>query len=73
MLICALTIGVSALLLFLVQPIIAKEILPWFGGSAGVWAVCMVFFQLMLLAGYAYATFWCAASAPAGSSSSISP
>jgi hypothetical protein len=51
----AATIAVSALLLFLVQPIIAKQILPWFGGSAGVWSVCMVFFQSTLLAGYAYA------------------
>jgi len=51
----AATIALSALLLFLVQPIIAKQILPWFGGSAGVWAVCMVFFQSTLLAGYAYA------------------
>ncbi len=37
------------------QPLIAKEILPWFGGSAGVWTTCMLFFQLVLLAGYAYA------------------
>ncbi len=51
----AATIALSALLLFLVQPIIAKQILPWFGGSAGVWSVCMVFFQSTLLAGYAYA------------------
>lgn len=49
------TIFSSAFLLFLVQPIISKNILPWFGGSAGVWAVCMVFFQLVLLFGYAYA------------------
>jgi hypothetical protein len=38
-----------------VQPIIAKQILPWFGGSAGVWTTCLVFFQSVLLAGYAYA------------------
>ena len=37
------------------QPIIAKQILPWFGGSAGVWTTCLVFFQSILLAGYAYA------------------
>ena len=37
------------------QPIIAKQILPWFGGSAGVWTTCLVFFQSVLLAGYAYA------------------
>jgi spermidine synthase len=48
------TIFLSAFLLFLVQPIIAKQILPWFGGSAAVWTTCMVFFQVSLLAGYAY-------------------
>ena len=48
------TIFSSAFLLFLVQPLIAKQILPWFGGSAAVWSVCMVFFQAVLLAGYAY-------------------
>ena len=51
----ALTIFTSAFLLFLVQPIIAKQILPWFGGSAAVWTTCLVFFQGALLAGYAYA------------------
>ena len=50
-----LTIFASAFLLFLVQPIIAKQILPWFGGSAAVWTTCLVFFQTALLAGYAYA------------------
>lgn len=50
----ATTIFLSALLLFLVQPIIAKQLLPWFGGSASVWTTCMVFFQSLLLAGYAY-------------------
>ena len=49
------TIFSSAFLLFLVQPLIAKQILPWFGGSAAVWTVCMVFFQVLLLLGYAYA------------------
>jgi SAM-dependent methyltransferase len=49
------TIFLSSFLLFLVQPIIAKQILPWFGGSAGVWTTCLVFFQSVLLAGYAYA------------------
>src|SRR5687768_3510822 len=53
----ALTIFTSAFLLFLVQPIIAKQILPWFGGSAAVWATCLVFFQFLLLFGYAY-TDW---------------
>ena len=51
----AATIFLSAFLLFLVQPIIARQILPWFGGAASVWAVCLVFFQSILLAGYAYA------------------
>ena len=50
----AVTIFSSAFLLFLVQPLISKHILPWFGGSAAVWATCMVFFQVVLLAGYAY-------------------
>jgi spermidine synthase len=51
----AITIFLSAFLLFQVQPLIAKIILPWFGGSAAVWAAAMLFFQLVLLAGYAYA------------------
>ncbi len=55
MLLFAATVFTSAFLLFLVQPVIAKQILPWFGGNASVWTVCMVFFQLVLLGGYAYA------------------
>lgn len=51
----AVTIFVSAFLLFLVQPVMAKQILPWFGGSATVWTTCLVFFQTALLAGYLYA------------------
>ena len=54
-LIYAATILVSAFLLFQVQPLIAKIILPWFGGSAAVWAAVLLFFQVVLLAGYAYA------------------
>ena len=54
MLLYAATIFVSAFLLFLVQPLMAKQILPWFGGSATVWTTCLVFFQTALLAGYAY-------------------
>jgi len=54
MILYAATILVSSFLLFLVQPIIAKQILPWFGGSAAVWTTCLVFFQLALLGGYAY-------------------
>ena len=49
------TILLSAFLLFQVQPLIAKLILPWFGGSAAVWTSCMLFFQMALLGGYAYA------------------
>jgi hypothetical protein len=55
MLLFPLTIFTSAFLLFLVQPVIAKQILPWFGGSAAVWTTCLVFFQTTLLLGYAYA------------------
>lgn len=55
MLLYALTILVSAFLLFQVEPVIAKIILPWFGGSAAVWTVCLLFFQLVLLLGYLYA------------------
>src|ERR1700675_4387970 len=55
MILYAVTIFLSAFLLFQVQPLIAKMILPWFGGSAAVWSASMLFFQLLLLAGYAYA------------------
>jgi spermidine synthase len=55
MLLYAVTIFLSAFLLFQVQPLIAKMILPWFGGSAAVWSAALLFFQLVLLAGYAYA------------------
>ncbi len=55
MAIYAITIFLSAFLLFQVQPLIAKIILPWFGGSAAVWSASMLFFQLTLLAGYSYA------------------
>ena len=51
----ALTIFLSAFLLFEVQPLIAKYILPWFGGAPAVWTTCMLFFQVLLLGGYAYA------------------
>jgi SAM-dependent methyltransferase len=54
MILYAATIFLSAFLLFQVQPLIAKVILPWFGGSAAVWTVCMLFFQVLLLAGYVY-------------------
>ena len=51
----ALTIGLGAFLLFQVQPVIAKIILPWFGGAAAVWTTCLLFFQITLLLGYLYA------------------
>lgn len=57
------TIVLSSFLLFLVQPILAKQILPWFGGSSAVWTVSMVFFQCALLAGYLYA-HWLQARPP---------
>lgn len=53
----ASTIFVSAFLLFQVQPVISRMILPWFGGSPAVWSTCMLFFQLLLLGGYAYAHY----------------
>ena len=55
MLAYACTIFLSAFLLFAVQPMIGKIILPWFGGSAAVWSTCLLFFQAALLAGYFYA------------------
>jgi len=48
------TIFLSAFLLFQVQPIIGKMVLPWFGGVASVWTVCLLFFQSLLLLGYLY-------------------
>ena len=54
-LLCSLAVFLSAFLLFLVEPLFAKVILPWFGGSAAVWSVCLVFFQGALLFGYLYA------------------
>jgi hypothetical protein len=51
----ALTIFLSAFLLFQVQPLIAKYFLPWFGGTPAVWTTCLLFFQVLLLGGYSYA------------------
>ena len=51
----ATTVFLGAFLLFLIEPLFAKSILPWFGGSASVWATCLVFFQTALLLGYLYA------------------
>ena len=55
MIIYAAAITISACLLFLVQPLIAKIILPWFGGTSAVWSAALVFFQVCLLGGYGYA------------------
>lgn len=55
MVIYAATVFVSAFLLFQVQPLISRVILPWFGGSPAVWTTCMLFFQSVLFLGYAYA------------------
>ncbi len=49
------TIFLSAFLLFQVQPMMGRYLLPWFGGGPAVWSACLLFFQLFLLAGYAYA------------------
>src|ERR1041385_2593308 len=51
----AATIFVSAFLLFQIQPMISKAILPWFGGTPAVWTICLLFFQTLLFAGYSYA------------------
>ena len=51
----ALTIFTSAFLLFQVQPLVSKQILPWFGGSPAVWTTAMLFFQTLLCLGYLYA------------------
>lgn len=55
MLIYSVTTFISAFLLFQVEPMMVKFILPWFGGAQSVWTTCILFFQLLLLAGYAYA------------------
>ena len=47
----------GAFLLFMIQPVIGKYLLPWFGGSPSVWTTCLLFFQILLLGGYAYAHF----------------
>ena len=54
-LVFGLTIFLSAFLLFQIEPLISKYILPWFGGGPAVWTSAMQFFQLILLVGYAYA------------------
>src|SRR5437773_4642746 len=54
-LIFAPTIFLSAFLLFCCEPMVGKMMLPFLGGAASVWITCLLFFQLMLLAGYGYA------------------
>lgn len=49
------TVFFGSFLLFLIQPVLGKDLLPWFGGSAGVWTTTMLFFQVVLLLGYLYA------------------
>src|SRR5687768_3798784 len=53
----AASIFLSAFLLFQIQPMIGKFILPWFGGTPAVWSTVMLFFQVLLTGGYAYA-YW---------------
>jgi hypothetical protein len=53
----AVAVFLSAFLLFQIQPMIAKYILPWFGGAPAVWSATMLFFQMMLTGGYAYASW----------------
>lgn len=50
-----LSVLLSAALVFLIQPLLAKQLLPYFGGGAAVWTACMLFFQTLLLGGYSYA------------------
>ncbi|HIF95807.1 MAG TPA: ferrichrome ABC transporter permease [Myxococcales bacterium] len=55
MLLFSVAIFCGAFLIFLVQPMVAKRILPWFGGGPGVWMLCLMFYQSTLFMGYAYA------------------
>jgi SAM-dependent methyltransferase len=67
-LIYGLAIFISAFLLFQVQPLVAKIILPWFGGAAAVWIVCLLFFQVVLLLGYFYSHLLSRSFRPRGQS-----
>ncbi|MHC4879784.1 MAG: spermidine synthase [Planctomycetota bacterium] len=60
-----ITVFLSAFLLFQVQPLISRFILPWFGGSPAVWTTCMLFFQVTLFCGYLYAHLLAARLTPA--------
>ncbi len=53
----AVSIFLSAFLLFQIEPMIARTILPWFGGTPAVWSTVMLFFQVLLTGGYAYASW----------------
>src|ERR1051325_10225454 len=55
LLVFAVTLFTSATLLFLIEPMVGKMLLPLLGGTPAVWNTCMVFFQAVLLAGYGYA------------------
>src|SRR5271156_6537010 len=57
MLTYAATIFAGAFLLFQVEPLLARYILPWFGGTPAVWIACVLFFQLLLVFGYAYSHY----------------
>lgn len=61
----AATTLLGAFLVFQVQPVISKCVLPWFGGTPAVWTTCMLFFQLLLFAGYLYAHLLRTCFAPA--------
>lgn len=50
-----IAVFLGAFLLFLIQPLIARQILPWFGGGSAIWSSCLLFFQVALVGGYAYA------------------
>ena len=53
----AICIFLSAFLLFQIQPILSKTLLPWFGGTPAVWSSAMLFFQIALTGGYAYSNW----------------
>jgi hypothetical protein len=64
MIVYAVAVTLGACLLFLVQPLIAKIILPWFGGTSAVWSAALVFFQMCVLVGYSYAHWLCRSVQP---------
>lgn len=60
----AATVGTSAFLLFSVQLLLGKRLLPWFGGTSALWTTCQLFFQAALLAGYAWAHLLAGCASP---------